>query len=332
MSNRIKKIRCLCLSGGGYFGISQVAALKELEKFSDYFDIHEIHGASVGAIVAALYAVGYSPDEMTTILHEMDFDNLIKDNYFAYYNLYNNLGMYHANKLEDEIEKLIMNKTNIKLCTLSQIPKDLVIITTNLNYQCPVFLDRKSKPDLPISKAVRMSIGYPGIMKPILFEGDLFGDGGETINYPLTTIDPDDLDEALGITFAAYNENINGTLKDRIPINNITDFFTSIGLTLSRSTYIAQMRDEHLKRSIVIHITQNINSMQFNLTKEQKQFIYDCGVRAVQEQIYNILQIPVTKESMPESLDVETESKVTEIEKGSSANMESIENDKIFTK
>lgn len=288
----IKKIKSLNLSGGGMYGIAHVAVLKHLEEnYLHYLDIQEIRGTSVGSMVAALYAIGYTMDEMTTILHEIDFDNLVKDNYFAYYNLYNNLGMYHATKLEDKMEELIRNKTNIKLCTFSQIEKDLIIITTNLNYQCPKFLNKKNTPDLPISKAIRMSIGYPGIMKPVLFEGDYYSDGGETINYPLITIEPDKLDEAIGITFAAHNENLDGTLKNRIPINNITDFFKSLGLTLSRSVYTSQLKEEHLKRSIVITIDQDINSMQFNLTKEQKQYIYDCGIKAVQEQIYTVLGI-----------------------------------------
>ena len=31
--------------------------------------------------------------------------------------------------------------------------------------------------------------------------------------------------------------------------------------------------------------------MQFNLTKEQKQFIYDCGIKATNDRIYDILGI-----------------------------------------
>lgn len=291
MSTRTKKIKSLSFAGGGMFGFSHVGALKELEKYSQYLDIQEVRGSSVGSMVASLYAVGYTTDELTAILHEIDFDNLVKDNYFAYYNLYHNLGMYHANKLEEKMEELIRNKTNIKFCTFSQIEKNLIIITTNLNYQRPRFLDRTNTPDLPISKAVRMSIGYPGIVKPVLFEGDYYGDAGISINYPLTTIPSDKLHEAIGITFSAYNENPDGTLKNRVPINNITDFFKSLGLTLSRSAYTSQLKEEHLSRSIVIAITQEIASMQFNLTKEQKQFIYDCGIQAVREQIHNILDI-----------------------------------------
>jgi NTE family protein len=282
-------IKNLGFAGGGFYGIAQVAALKELENYKEYFDIKRIRGVSVGSMVAALYAIGYTPDELTKILFDMDFDKLIKDTYFAYYKLYERFGMYEAQKLEEEMERLIRIKTNIKLCTFCQIDKDLTIISTNLNYQCPRFFNKENTPDMPISKAIRMSIGYPLIMTPILFEGDLYGDGGEFMNYPITTFD--NMEETLGITFAAHNENINGTLKHRIPINDVYDYIKSIGTTMSRATYVSQITSEYLKRSIVIHITENISSMQFNLTNEQKNTIYNCGIKAVKDQIVQILDI-----------------------------------------
>jgi len=285
----IKKIKNLGFAGGGFFGIAQVAALKEMEKYNEYFNIQSIRGVSVGSMVAALYAVGYNADELTKILFEMDFDGLIKDTYFAYFKLYDKFGMYEANKLEEEIERLIRVKTNIKLCTFCQIDKDLTIISTNLNYQCPRFFNRDETPDVPISKAIRMSIGYPLIMTPILFEGDLYGDGGEFINYPITTFD--DMDETMGITFAAHNENNNGTLKNRISINDVYDYIKSIATTLSRANYVSQITEKYLKRSIVINITENISSMQFNLTLEQKKLIYECGSKATKEQIEQILGV-----------------------------------------
>jgi NTE family protein len=285
----IKKIKNLGFAGGGFFGIAQVAALKVMENYREYFNVERIRGVSVGSMVAALYAVGYNADELTKILFEMDFDSLIKDTYFAYFKLYDKYGMYEAIKLEEEVERLIRIKTNIKLCTFCQIEKDLTIISTNLNYQCPRFFNKENTPDIPISKAVRMSISYPLIMTPILFEGDLYGDGGEFINYPITTFN--NLEETLGITFAAHNENNNGTLKNRISIDDIYGYLKSIGSTLSRATYVSQITEKYLERSIVIKITENISSMQFNLTSEQKKIIYDCGINATTEQIEKILGI-----------------------------------------
>lgn len=283
------KIKNIVFAGGGFYGYAEIGALKELENYKEYFDIQNIKGVSVGSIVASMYAVGYSADELTRIIFDLDFDKLIKDTRFAYFKLYEKFGMYEANKLEEEIERLIRTKTNIKFCTFSQIEKNLTIISTNLNLQCPRFFNRETSPQVPISKAVRLSIGYPPLMTPVEFEGDLYGDGGESINYPITTFE--NMDETIGITFSAYNENDNGTLKTRIPINDIYDYIRSIAMTLSRTAYISQVTENHLKRSIVIRITEKINSMQFNLTLEQKKFLYDCGVNAVKEQIGFILGI-----------------------------------------
>ncbi|CAH6421620.1 Patatin phospholipase [uncultured virus] len=287
MSKSATKIRNLGFAGGGFYGIAQVAALKELESFRDCLDIKQVCGVSVGSLVAALYSVGYNADEMASIMFTLDFDALIKDNYFAYYSMYTSFGMYSATLLEEEIERLIRIKTNIRFCTFCQISKDLTVISTNLNYQCARFFNKNTTPNMPISKAVRMSIGYPMIITPVLFEGDLYGDGGEFLNYPITTFQ--NLDETLGLTFSAHDENSDGTLKNRIPITDIYDYVKAIGSTMNRATYVSQITEKHLKRSVVIHISENISSMQFNLTADQKRIIYDCGARAVHEQIGSIL-------------------------------------------
>ncbi len=185
----IKKIKNIGLCGGGFYGYAHVGALKELENYKEYFDIKNIKGVSVGSIIAALYAVGYTADDLTSILFEMNFDSLVKDTYFAYFKLYEKYGMYEANALENEIEQLIRAKTNIKNCTFSQIDINLTIISTNLNYQCPKFFSKETTPDMSISQAVRLSIGYPLIMTPKELDGDLYGDGGEFLNYPITTFE-----------------------------------------------------------------------------------------------------------------------------------------------
>lgn len=285
----MKSIKNIAFCGGGIYGYAEIGALKELENYEKYLDVKNISGVSIGSIIAALYAIDYTADELYNIIFNMEIERLIKESNMLYYRLWSNYGLYDAKKLEDEIERLIKVKTNIKLCTFNQIEKNLTIIATNLNYQCPRFFNKENTPEMPISKAVRLSIGYPIIITPILFEGDLYGDGGEFINYPITIFN--NLDESIGITFASYNENPNGTLKNRISIENLYEYIYSVALTISRANYISQITEEHLKRSIVIQITENINSMNLNLSLDQKKFLYESGIRAVQEQISKIIQI-----------------------------------------
>lgn len=283
------RIENLALSGGGFYGFAAVGALKEI--FNNYIDpnnIKTISGVSVGSIIATMLAIGYSIDEITKIMFEIDMDTLIKDSYFSYYTLWEKFGMYNADKLEQEIERIIRDKTHIKNCTFSQIEKNLIIVTTNLNYQRTRIFSKLETPTMIISKAVRMSISYPFIMVPVLFEGDLYGDGGETLNYPITLFD-DDLDKTIGITFANHNENDDGTLKTRLPINNFYDYIVSLGLTMNRSSYISQISSKYLDRSIVIKINEDISSMQFNLDLKQKEYLFECGIKSVKQQIIKLI-------------------------------------------
>lgn len=52
----------LCLSGGGIKGAAHVGVLKALEEENIKIDF--ISGTSSGSIVASMYAMGYTPDEI----------------------------------------------------------------------------------------------------------------------------------------------------------------------------------------------------------------------------------------------------------------------------
>jgi len=259
-----KKIKNLALCGGGIYGYAEVGALAELEYYAPYLDIQNISGTSVGSIIASLYAVGYKPAEISEIMFHLDMELLIKgekgmiqDNVVAWYNVYNKLGMYEAIGFEAKLDNLIETITGIKNCTFAQIEKNLTIISTNLNFQNASFFSKQTTPSLVISKAVRMSMAYPTIITPVLYEGDLYGDGGQFINYPIIMF-KDELDQTIGITFAAHNENRDCTLKKRYPINNLYDFLMCSAFTMNRATYISQITPEFLARSIIIEIEEEI--------------------------------------------------------------------------
>ena len=61
----------LVLSGGGAKGIAHIGAIKALE--DNNIPIDYITGTSMGAIVGALYAIGYTPDEMMAFINSPYF-------------------------------------------------------------------------------------------------------------------------------------------------------------------------------------------------------------------------------------------------------------------
>ena len=68
----------LVLSGGGAKGLAHIGALKVIEEAGIKIDY--IGGTSMGAIVGALYASGYSASELDSIFRTTDFPVLITDN------------------------------------------------------------------------------------------------------------------------------------------------------------------------------------------------------------------------------------------------------------
>jgi len=68
----------LVLSGGGAKGLAHIGALKVIEEAG--IEIDYIGGTSMGAIVGALYASGYSANELDSIARNMNFAALIQDN------------------------------------------------------------------------------------------------------------------------------------------------------------------------------------------------------------------------------------------------------------
>ncbi len=64
----------LALSGGGVKGFAHIGALRILER--EGFQIRALAGTSAGGLIGALYAVGYSPDEMEERLRSIDQGSL----------------------------------------------------------------------------------------------------------------------------------------------------------------------------------------------------------------------------------------------------------------
>ena len=65
------------LSGGGARGAAHIGAIRFIEEMRIPIDI--VTGTSMGAIIGALYAIGYTPDEMDSLLMEQDWNMLLSN-------------------------------------------------------------------------------------------------------------------------------------------------------------------------------------------------------------------------------------------------------------
>ena len=76
----------LVLSGGGAKGAAQISILKALEE--QQIPIDMVLGTSIGGLIGGLYSVGYTADELDTLIRNMDWDKVLSDkvdqNYVSY--------------------------------------------------------------------------------------------------------------------------------------------------------------------------------------------------------------------------------------------------------
>ena len=67
----------LVLSGGGAKGIAHIGALKIIEETG--IPIDYVVGTSMGSIIGGLYSIGYSPEQMDSMVRKQDWQFLLSD-------------------------------------------------------------------------------------------------------------------------------------------------------------------------------------------------------------------------------------------------------------
>ena len=190
------------LSGGGAAGSAHVGVLKSLEE--NNIPIDYIVGTSIGALVGAFYASGYSPDEIEALLNSSGFRDAATGTIEEKYSFY-----FMKEEENSSIVSLNFNLdsilgTNLPTNVITSVPIDYGLmelfstanavansnfdslmvpyraVAANISQQKQSILKEGS-----LSKAIRASMTYPFYISPITIDGDLMFDGGLYNNFPV---------------------------------------------------------------------------------------------------------------------------------------------------
>lgn len=182
----------LVLSGGGMRGIAHIGVIQALEERG--IVVTHIAGSSVGAIVGALYAYGYSTTEM------LDFFRVIQILDFKKYAL-NKPGIIDAEKFYDAF------KAYLKVDDFSALKKKLTITATNiLDGQLQIFETGE------LIKPILASAAFPGVFAPVHINDSYYVDGGVLNNFPVEQI-KDKCDVIIGVYVNGFLPVSIGELK-----------------------------------------------------------------------------------------------------------------------
>ena len=189
------------LSGGGATGMSHIGVLKALEE--NQIPIDYICGTSMGAVVSALYASGYSVAEIEAMMTSERFRNMaegiIEDKYVYYFKQKEIDAGWITFKFntdsifETSIPTNIIDPTALDLELMQHFMGAAAAAEYNFDslfipYRC-VASDIVAKESVVFSKgrlteSVRASMSYPFYVKPIRVNGTLMFDGGLYNNFP----------------------------------------------------------------------------------------------------------------------------------------------------
>ena len=217
----------LVLSGGGAKGISHIGVIQALEEHN--IPIDYITGTSMGAIVGALYSIGYSPSEMMRLITSPDFMRWSKGDveeeygYFAYQQE-QKPSLFAVRFALDDSSRL---KPALRNHLVSTYPMDMALISIFapataysggsfdnffVPFRCVASDINKGKAYVfskgDLGTAIRASMSYPGYFKPIMIDSTLLFDGGIYDNFPVKVMESDfKPDYIIGSTCAGFGRN-----------------------------------------------------------------------------------------------------------------------------
>ncbi|WP_421150332.1 patatin-like phospholipase family protein [Seonamhaeicola sp. NFXS20] len=201
----------LVLSGGGAKGLAHIGVLKVLDSLGVKVDY--VAGSSMGAIVGALYASGYSGKQLDSIFRVADFENIIIDNLPRA-----SKGFFERNNDEKYAVKLPFNDYKLKLPSalskgqntynyllklllhvnkvedFSELPIPFFCIATNIETGKQVILEKGN-----LTQSVMASGALPTLFQPVTLNNQLLIDGGVVNNYPIDELRAKGMDVIIGV-------------------------------------------------------------------------------------------------------------------------------------
>ena len=203
----------IALSGGGVKGAAHIGVLKALQENNIKIDI--IGGTSSGSIVATLYAIGYTINEILEIFNAFAKSIMGGSPKYLLSALRSKngiLGTRSGENIEIAVKEVAKNK-NIR--NINEIKMPLVIPTVDLMQgKKYVFTNMKLNEDyyinnIPIGKAVRASSSFPVVFAPCEFEEHQFLDGGILDNIPTYEVKKIGADKVISVMFPTREEKKN---------------------------------------------------------------------------------------------------------------------------
>ncbi len=214
----------LVLSGGGARGFAHIGALAELE--DDGIEVDRYGGCSMGSLIAAMAAAGWSPQTIRDRCH----DELVRRSPFNDYTI-PRVALIRSRKAGRMFDRLFGE------LTIEELAKPLFTVSADLLSSRLVIHRRGS-----VTEAVGASMSIPGLVPPLSRSGRLLVDGGVLNNLPVDAM----ADAAEGPIVAV------DVVRRLEPSDDDEPALPSIMETLSRATVLGSVERAERNRDLAL--------------------------------------------------------------------------------
>jgi len=193
-------INHVILSGAGPNGLIQLGALSQYHD-SGRLDVRSACGCSSGAMLCALLALRVPLDSVVGYIIQRPWNKFLHVNWGEVNAIG---GVVPCDRIHDAMRPLFLAHGVPLDITFQQAfdrtGVDLYVVATSLKAFDAVIFNHKTHPNMPVLTAVAASAALPPIFAPCAYEGDLYIDGGVSLNFPfnmrwnalqLEKVDPD---------------------------------------------------------------------------------------------------------------------------------------------
>ena len=271
-----KSLKYTCLFGGGAIrGAAHVGVIKALEELGIETDI--LGGSSVGSMIAALYAVGYSVEELAQVFLAVNFE-LFRDISLSIKGTFAlSKGDVFLDWIRELIEKKFYRDNYVKgenpHVTFKDLNKNLVIITTDMkDFSCCEFSNYET-PDFEVAMAVRISCCMPGLMRAIHMDDKLLVDGDLMKGRPMWSLSKNLINTPNRILEIRLEGEFSGS--DKNPLEYVNGMYSC--MTYSETDFISNMYKNSDMYDYLVVNTGSVIVVDFNYPHNKRRDIIESG-------------------------------------------------------
>jgi NTE family protein len=284
------------LSGGGAKGLAHIGALKVIDSLGIQVDY--IAGTSMGAIIGALYASGYSGKALDSIFNGVDFNKIINDDLprgsKAFYERNNSeryaltlpfdgfklklpSALSRGQNIFNILSRLLLHTNDIREFKDLHIP--FFCMATNIETGKAVMLEEGN-----LTQALMASSALPSLFQPVTIKDQILIDGGVTNNYPIHILKAKGVDVIIGL-------DVQDGLLKRKELASATDVLIQINnfRTINAMKSKSKQTDIHIKPDI-----KDFNLVSFS----QGNAIISKGEEAALKQVVALKKLSRTHETL----------------------------------